>query len=58
MTRTRALLLALASFVVFGAIVVLIFLALDVDTVLLPGPLAGVAIACFYAYRTARQDGG
>ncbi|GAA5145071.1 hypothetical protein GCM10023340_13770 [Nocardioides marinquilinus] len=54
MTHERALLLALATFVVFGAAAVALLAVLDVSMVYVIGPLVAVAIASVLVHRTAR----
>lgn len=52
---TRALLLAAGSFLFFGALIVLLFVILDVKLSLVPGPLAVLAVSSFEVYRRARE---
>jgi hypothetical protein len=56
MTHERALLLALGSFVLFGAAVLVLFAILDIRLLLAIGPLLAVAIACAGVYRAAMDD--
>lgn len=51
---TRALLLAAGSFLFFGALIVLLFVILDVKLSLVLAPLAVLAISAFGVYRRAR----
>lgn len=59
MSESRALLMAVGSFLFFAAIVVALFIVADVDNmVLIIGPLLVVAIACVGVYKAARDDRG
>lgn len=52
---TRAVLVGLAALVVGMAASMAIFALLDVNWIFLAGPVIGVALAAFAAYRTARD---
>jgi hypothetical protein len=55
---TRALLLAAGSFLFFGALIVLLFVVLDVKLSLVIAPLAVLAFSSFGVYRAARDEPG
>lgn len=57
MTQSRAMLFAVATFVLGLAICVAIFVALDVKLLFLVGPAIGVGYASYIAYRSALDDG-
>lgn len=56
MSQNKALLMAVATFVVFGAAIIGLFALLDVEQIFAIGPLIGVGIASAGVYRTARKD--
>ncbi len=55
MSHNRALAFAVGSFVFFAVLVVLLFVALDVDMLFLAAPLVAVGFACAGVYKSARS---
>lgn len=55
-SQNKALLMAIATFLVFGAAIVGLFALIDVQQVFAIGPLIAVGIAALGVYRTARKD--
>lgn len=53
---SQALLIGIVTFVVGLAGCIAIFVALDVRMVFLIGPAVGVALAAYWAYKTALDD--
>lgn len=58
MSAQRALMFSLGTFVGFAALIVVLFLALDVNMVLLVGPLLILGGSSVAVYRGARSDRG
>jgi hypothetical protein len=56
MSTDRALVLSIASFVLFAAFVVVLFAMLDLAPALSIGPIIALAIASVGVYRAARDD--
>jgi len=58
MTESRALLMAVGTFVVCVGLCIALFAALDVRMIFLIGPVAGIAYASYFVYTGARDDVG
>jgi Na+/H+ antiporter NhaC len=54
MSRDRALVLSVGSFVLFGAFILVLFAMVDIELTLSIGPLIAVAIASALVYKAAR----
>jgi Na+/H+ antiporter NhaC len=54
MSRDRALVLSVGSFVLFGAFILVLFAMVDIELTLSIGPLIAVAIASALVYKDAR----
>jgi Na+/H+ antiporter NhaC len=54
MSRDRALVLSVGSFVLFGAFILVLFAMVDIEPTLSIGPLIAVAIASAVVYKDAR----
>lgn len=57
MEPRAATMIGVATFVIGVAVAALIFAALDVEWVFLLGPVAGIGLAAYAAYRTALRTG-
>lgn len=55
MTNSRAIMLGVATFVLGFALCVVLFEALDVETIYLVGPAIAVGAGAYAAYRTAAE---
>jgi len=56
MSTSRALLLAVATFVVGLALCIALFVALDVELIFLVGPAIGLGAGAYAAYKSAREN--
>lgn len=56
MTESRAILIGAGTFVLCLALCVALFLALDVNMILLVAPAVAIAYGSFLAYKNARDD--
>jgi Na+/H+ antiporter NhaC len=54
MSRERAFVLSVGSFVLFGAFILILFAMVDIGLTLSIGPLIAVAFASAWVYRDAR----
>ena len=55
MSRDRALVLSVGSFVLLGAFILVLFAMVDIELTLSIGPLIAVSIACALVYTDARS---
>jgi Na+/H+ antiporter NhaC len=56
MSRERAMVLSVGSFVLFGVFILVLFAMVDIQLTLSIGPLIAVAIASAWVYRDARGE--